>query len=67
MAVRVADERALREGELVLLWRDGEFARLGGVGERRELAEEEEGGEGLEGRLVRSGRNGVIVSGVKCV
>ena len=67
VAVRVSDERTLCEGELVLLWRDGEFARLGGVGEGRELAEKEEGGEGLEGRLVRSGRNGVIVSGVKRV
>ena len=52
--MRLADEDALLEGELVLERGVRQLARVGVVGERGDVAEEEEGGEGLEGRLVRS-------------
>ena len=52
--MRLAHEDALLEGELVLEWGVRKLARVGVVGEWGDVAEEEEGGEGLEGRLVRS-------------
>ena len=55
--MRLADEDALLERELVLERGVRQFARVGVVGEWGDVAEQEEGGEGLEGRLVRSVRS----------
>ena len=43
--MRLADEDALLEGELVLEWGVRERARVGVVGEWGDVAKEEEGGE----------------------
>ena len=57
--MRLAHEDALLEGELVLERGIRELARVGVVGEWRDVAEEEEGGDVLERRLVRPGWVGI--------